>query len=81
LTTPDDIVRRAKAELSMPAVVIGGMTPANARPLVALGADMVAAITSVYLAPDPYAAAREFVGMLCGPGLKACGRPSMPYRR
>ena len=44
VTTPDDIVTRAKAELSVPAVVIGGMTPANARPLVALGADMVAAI-------------------------------------
>jgi thiamine-phosphate pyrophosphorylase len=63
VTTPDDIVARAKAELSVPAVVIGGMTPANARPLVALGADMVAAISSVYLAPDPYATARAFASL------------------
>jgi thiamine-phosphate pyrophosphorylase len=63
VTTPQDIVTRAKAGLSVPAVVIGGMTPANARPLVALGADMVAAISSVYLAPDPYAAARAFAGL------------------
>jgi thiamine-phosphate pyrophosphorylase len=63
VTTPDDIVARAKAGLSVPVVVIGGMTPENARPLAALGADMVAAISSVYLAPDPYGAAREFAGM------------------
>jgi thiamine-phosphate pyrophosphorylase len=63
VTTPDDIVARAKAGLSVPVVVIGGMTPENARPLAALGADMVAAISSIYLAPDPYGAAREFAGM------------------
>jgi thiamine-phosphate pyrophosphorylase len=44
-------------------VVIGGMTTTNARPLVARGADMVAAITSVVAAPDPFSAAREFVGL------------------
>jgi len=63
VTTPHDIVTRAKAALSVPVVVIGGMTPDNARPLAALGADMVAAISSVYLAPDPYGAARAFAGM------------------
>jgi thiamine-phosphate pyrophosphorylase len=46
--------------LSVPVVVIGGMTAANSRPLVALGADMVAAITSIYLAMDVQAAARDF---------------------
>jgi thiamine-phosphate pyrophosphorylase len=55
-----DIVARAKHEVLLPSVVIGGMTPANAAPLVAGGADMVAAITSVYLAEDPLAAARAF---------------------
>jgi thiamine-phosphate pyrophosphorylase len=63
VTTPPGIVTRAKAALSVPVVVIGGMTPENARPLAALGADMVAAISSVYLAADPYGAAREFAGM------------------
>ncbi|SDD89883.1 thiamine-phosphate pyrophosphorylase [Massilia sp. PDC64] len=63
VTTPPDIVLQAKASLCMPVVVIGGMTAANARPLVARGADMVAAISSVVQAPDPYSAAREFVAL------------------
>jgi thiamine-phosphate pyrophosphorylase len=61
VSTPQDIVARAKAQLAVPVVAIGGMTPQNARPLVGLGADMVAAISSVYAAPDAGAAAREFV--------------------
>ena len=63
VTTRPDIVLEAKATLSVPVVVIGGMTTENARPLVARGADMVAAITSVVAAPDPYSAAREFIGL------------------
>ena len=59
VTSPDLLVA-ARAAVSLPLVVIGGMTPANAAPLVARGADMVAAITSVYAAPDPEAAARAF---------------------
>lgn len=51
VTTPPDIVSWAKAEIALPCVVIGGMTPQNAGPLVARGADMVAAISSVYGAP------------------------------
>ena len=53
----------AKTEIALPNVVIGGMTAQNAMPLVAAGADMVAAISSVYLADDPVAAAREFVAL------------------
>jgi thiamine-phosphate pyrophosphorylase len=63
VSTPPDIVARAKAQLAVPVVAIGGMTAQNARPLVGLGADMVAAISSVYAAPDAYAAAREFAGL------------------
>jgi thiamine-phosphate pyrophosphorylase len=63
VTTPPDIVLQAKASLCVPVVVIGGMTAANARPLVSRGADMVAAISSVVQAPDPYSAAREFVAL------------------
>lgn len=48
VTTPLDIVLQAKKEIALPCVVIGGMTPDNAAPLVARGADMVAAISSVY---------------------------------
>lgn len=58
--TPPERVSEARAEFSLPIVVIGGMTPQNAAPLVARGADMVAAITSVYGQDDPGAAARAF---------------------
>jgi thiamine-phosphate pyrophosphorylase len=63
VTTAPDIVKEAKTSLCVPVVVIGGMTAENARPLVSRGADMVAAISSVVQAPDPFSAAREFVGL------------------
>jgi thiamine-phosphate pyrophosphorylase len=63
VTTPHAIVEQAKAELALPLVVIGGMTAANAAPLVARGADMVAAISSVYLASDPGQAVRAFTAL------------------
>jgi len=44
VTTPVDIITRSKAEIALPNVVIGGMTQDNAVPLIAAGADMVAAI-------------------------------------
>ncbi|AMP13035.1 thiamine phosphate synthase [Collimonas pratensis] len=64
VTTPVDIITRSKAEIALPNVVIGGMTQENAVPLIAAGADMVAAISSVYLAEDPVAAARSFAALL-----------------
>jgi thiamine-phosphate pyrophosphorylase len=60
VTTPAGIVDWAKAEIALPCVVIGGMTASNAAPLVARGADMVAAISSVYGAPRIDAATHEF---------------------
>ncbi len=60
VTTPADIVTRATRELTVPVCVIGGMTAENSQPLVALGAHMVAAISSVYAADDPRAAANAF---------------------
>jgi len=63
VTTPVDIVTRCKKEIPLPCVVIGGMSTENCRPLIAAGADMVAAISSVYLAPSPEQAAREFGGL------------------
>jgi len=58
--TPPELLDGARAEFTLPIVVIGGMTPLNAAPLAARGADMVAAITSVYGSADPTAAARSF---------------------
>ena len=60
VSTPASIVSKAKSELTVPVCVIGGMTPENAKPLVKEGADMVAAISSVYSAADIATAVREF---------------------
>jgi thiamine-phosphate pyrophosphorylase len=59
LSTPPDIVTRARQEIGLPSVVIGGMTRDNCTSLVASGADMVAVISSVYFSAEPEAAARE----------------------
>lgn len=59
--------RRASIELlrqrpapGLPQVAIGGITPDNARTLVAAGADLIAVISGVFDAPDPVAAARAY---------------------
>ena len=67
-TTAPDIVLQARAALTLPLVVIGGMTPQNAAPLVERGAHMVAAITSIYLAQDPAAAVRAFDSLFARAG-------------
>ena len=72
--TAPALLEQARAELDVPIVVIGGMTPANAAPLVARGADMVAAITSVYGAPRPGEAAAAFDALFAG-SAKACKTP------
>ncbi len=63
VTTAPDIVSQAITELDVPVCVIGGMTVENSKPLVALGAHMVAAISSVYAADDAHAAASEFTNL------------------
>ncbi len=63
VSTPPDIITRALAELAVPLCVIGGMTVENSRPLVSLGAHMVAAISSVYSADDHRAAASSFANL------------------
>ncbi len=56
--TPD--LLRGSADLGLPRVAIGGITPDNARELVEAGADLLAVIGGVFDAPDPVAAARAF---------------------
>lgn len=63
VTTPLSIIGDARASLPVPVVVIGGMTAENAAPLVHAGADMVAAISSVYGAADVRQAARAFAAL------------------
>ena len=52
---------REAAALGVPRVAIGGITPDNAPPLVAAGADLLAVIGGVFEAPDPVAAARAYL--------------------
>ncbi|NEX64266.1 thiamine phosphate synthase [Noviherbaspirillum galbum] len=68
VATRPEIVTQAKAEIPLPNVVIGGMTQENSAPLVALGADMVAVISSVYMVEEVEAAARGFAGLFAKEG-------------
>lgn len=49
---------RDSANLGVPRVAIGGITPDNCGSLVAAGADLIAVISGIFDAPDPVAAAR-----------------------
>lgn len=51
---------RDAAALGLPRVAIGGITPDNARSLVAAGADLLAVISGVFDAPDPAAAVAAY---------------------
>lgn len=61
--TAPEIVAASKKEIPLPVVVIGGMTQENCLPLIAQGADMVAAISSVYMQDDACAAAQRFTAL------------------
>ena len=52
---------RDSSTLGLPRVAIGGITPENARSLVAAGADLVAVISGVFDATDPVAAMRAYL--------------------
>lgn len=64
---------RDAARLGLPRVAIGGITPDNARLLVAAGADLVAVISGVFDAPDPVAAVRAYRQAFLSP----CGPPPL----
>ena len=63
ITTTPSIVRQARELIPVPSVVIGGMTLENCQPLITEGADMVAAISSVYFSNDPRQASQDFVAL------------------
>jgi len=60
--TPVDValIRNRRQELQVPVVGIGGITPANAPPLIASGIDLVAVVSSLFAAPEPLIVARQF---------------------
>lgn len=51
----------------LPCVAIGGITPANAAPIVAAGADFIAVVNAVWLHPEgPQAGVKSFASVLAG---------------
>lgn len=64
--TPE-LLRRAKRELRLPVVAIGGITPENGAPLIAAGADALAVVSAVFDREDPLEAARRFDEIFAGP--------------
>lgn len=57
---PIDVLKQAQAELTLPIVAIGGITPDNGAALIAAGADALAVIGGLYAAPDAQQAARDY---------------------
>ena len=55
-----DLIRQAKAQLSIPVVAIGGITPDNAAPLIDAGVDMLAVVHGIFGQADPEQAARRY---------------------
>lgn len=60
---PWQTLREAIQRYPCPVVAIGGITAANAEPLVALGVDAVAVISGVFAAADPEAAAARIAAL------------------
>lgn len=54
------------ALFEIPCVAIGGITPANARPLVEAGADFLAVCNGVWGVSDPASVVAEFEGLFAG---------------
>ncbi len=59
-----DFIRRVRAFTSKPIVAIGGITLDRAAEVIGAGADSVAVISDILLAPDPGKRARQFLDLL-----------------
>ena len=55
------LLQRAKQELRIPVVAIGGITPQNGKLLLDAGADMLAVVSALFGEPDVEQASRSFV--------------------
>jgi thiamine-phosphate pyrophosphorylase len=55
-----ELLRRARSQIALPIVAIGGITPENGASLIEAGADMLAAIHAVFGQPDIRAACQRF---------------------
>ncbi len=62
------LIGAAKRRWSVPLAVIGGITPYNAAPLVAAGADMLAVVRGVFAAPHVADAAAAYAALFASTG-------------
>ncbi len=58
-----DLLQRARQQLSVPTVAIGGIDIDNAAPLIAAGADMIAVISDLFGADDVEQRARHYTAL------------------
>ena len=63
---PLELLREARAALTLPIVAIGGITPENAPLLLAAGVDALAVVSGVFGQPDIQAAARRYAHLFAG---------------
>lgn len=68
-----DLVRQVAEEIRLPAFAIGGIDAGNTRQVLVAGLPRIAVAHAVAGAPDPGAAAREFLALLCDPA-RPCTR-------
>lgn len=61
------LLQQAKQQLHLPITAIGGITAANAAPLIAAGADLLAVISDVFGQQDIRAAARRIADLFAPP--------------
>ncbi len=57
---PLDLLTAAKQQLGIPVCAIGGITPTNAGPVLAAGADLLAVVSGIFSGPDIRQAVRAF---------------------
>jgi thiamine-phosphate pyrophosphorylase len=62
-----ELIRSARARWRLPIAAIGGITPDNAEPLLAAGADMLAVVQGVFAAADVREAAAAYAALFTGP--------------
>ncbi len=60
------LLRTARAQLRVPIVAIGGITPDNGAALLSAGADALAVISGIFQAPDIRAATARYVALFAG---------------
>jgi thiamine-phosphate pyrophosphorylase len=60
IRAPIELLQRARNQLTIPLVAIGGITAHNAARLLSAGADAIAVISGIFTEDDPCAAARRY---------------------